>query len=235
MLHLKTLNVDYGNFKISIDNMTLNKGIHVLVGENGSGKSSVLTSIVGYNTPSITAREINIENMKVDRTSDYISYLPQQNMPFQMMVIDFIQMTADKRLKSEEINKTLAYFKLVDYKHTPIEMLSGGEFKRALCAQIHLEDKQILMFDEIEQGLDVNYQHLVMGWLKELSQHKTIVLAMHDLNLAFNYADTITCMQKGTLTEVKVPLNQVTPTMLSKTFSRDMDIVDYRGRKIIIS
>lgn len=235
MLHLEKLKIDYGNFKIDIENMTFNKGIHVLLGENGSGKSSMLTSIVGYNTPSITARDIKINNTSVHKTSDYISYLPQQNMPFQITVVDFIQMTAERKLEPEEVNRTLAYFKLNDYKHTPVEMLSGGEFKRALCAQIHLEDKMILMFDEVEQGLDVNYKHLIMSWLKDLSKDKVIILAMHDLNLAFNYADTVTCMKKGTLTEVKVPLNEVTPIMLSNTFSRDMDIVDYSGRKIIIS
>lgn len=235
MLNLEKLKIDYGNFKVNIENITFNKGIHVLLGENGSGKSSILTSIVGYNTPSIGAREININDQRVDKTSDYISYLPQQNMPFQITVIDFIQMTATTRLEQRKVHDTLMYFKLNDYKNTPVEMLSGGEFKRALCAQIHLENKMILMFDEIEQGLDVNYQHLIMSWLKDLSKDKVIILAMHDLNLAFSYADTITCMKKGTLTEVKVPLNQVTANMLSSTFSREMDIVNHCGKKLVIS
>lgn len=235
MLQIEKLKIDYGNFKINIENLALDNGLHVLIGENGSGKSSVLTSIVGYNTPSITERALIIENMSVDRTADYISYLPQQNMPFQITVNDFIQMTAQRKPTPKEVNITLNYFKLNEYKDTPVEILSGGEFKRALSAQIHLENKKIILLDEIEQGLDVNYQHLIMGWLKELSQHKVVLLAMHDLNLAFNYADTITCMKKGALTEVKVPLNQVTPAMLSSTFSRKMDIVDYRGKKFVTS
>lgn len=235
MLHLEKLTIDYGNFKADVRDITLNNGIHVLLGENGSGKSSILTGIVGYNTPSITARKININNQPVDKTADYISYLPQQNMPFQITVLDFIQLTATKRLEQKEIDAVLAHFMLADYKNTLIDMLSGGEFKRALCAQIHLEDKPVLMFDEIEQGLDVNYQHLIMSWLKDLSKDKVIILAMHDLNLALLYADTVTCMKKGTLTEVKVPLEQVTSNMLSGTFSREMDIVDYRGKKIVIS
>lgn len=207
----------------------------MLLGENGSGKSSVLTGITGYNSPVIIERQLEINNVPVEKTADYISYLPQQNVPFQTTVEDFIKMTANCQPSQKDIQQTLQKFRLEEFGLSSVDSLSGGEFKRALCAQIHLENKPVMMFDEIEQGLDINYQHLVMTWLKDLSQDKVVIMAMHDLNLALRYADTVTCMKTGTLTEVKVPVTEVNERMLVDTFSREMKIIHYDGKVIAIS
>ena len=235
MLSVDKLSIDYGQFSIHADNLTFENGLHVLIGENGSGKSSLLTGIIGYNTKDIKARKLAFNHTPIDRTADYISYLPQQNISFQITVEDFIKMTARRRPSQNETDKVLQDFKLEGLRNASADSLSGGEFKRALCAQIHFEDKPVLLFDEIEQGLDINYQHLVMTWLKKLSSCRIVIMAMHDLNLALNYADTVTCMKRGTLTEVKVPAAEVTEKMLSDTFSREMKIIHYEGNIIALS
>ena len=235
MLSVDKLSIDYGQFSIHDDNLTFENGLHVLIGENGSGKSSLLTGIIGYNTKDIKARKLAFNHTPIDRTADYISYLPQQNIPFQITVEDFIKMTARRRPSQNETDKVLQDFKLEGLRNASADSLSGGEFKRALCAQIHFEDKPVLLCDEIEQGLDINYQHLVMTWLKKLSSCRIVIMAMHDLNLALNYADTVTCMKRGTLTEVKVPAAEVTEKMLSDTFSREMKIIHYEGNIIALS
>lgn len=235
MLSVDKLSINYGQFSVYADNLTFENGLHVLIGENGSGKSSLLTGIIGYNTKDIKVRKLAFNHTPIDRTADYISYLPQQNVPFQITVEDFIKMTARRRPSQKEADKALQDFKLEALRHASADSLSGGEFKRALCAQIHFEDKPVLLFDEIEQGLDINYQHLVMTWLKRLSSSRGIIMAMHDLNLTLNYADTVTCMKKGTLTEVKVPAAEVTEKMLSDTFSREMKILHYEGKIIAFS
>lgn len=235
MLHIKNLGIYYGSFSAAVSDIAFTPGLHVLLGENGSGKSSVLTGITGYNSSVITERELEINGMPLDKTADYISYLPQQNIPFQITVRDFIQMTAPSHLPEKDVDGALTKFGLEQFSNTSADSLSGGEFKRALCAQLHLEDKQVMMFDEIEQGLDINYQHLVMNWLKSLSDKKIIIMAMHDLNLALKYADTVTFMKKGTVTEVKVPVREVNEKMLTKTFSREMSIIHHKEKVIALS
>lgn len=235
MLHIKNLGIYYGSFSAAVNNVEFGPGIHVLLGENGSGKSSVLTGITGYNPSVITGRELEFNNTRLDKTADCISYLPQQNIPFQITVLEFVRMTAASRVSEKDIMSTLKAFGLEQYSYMSVDQLSGGEFKRALCAQLHLEDKPVMMFDELEQGLDVNYQHLVMEWLKKLSEKKTVIMAMHDLNLALQYADTVTCMKKGTLTEVKVPVREVSEKMLSDTFSREMKLIYHEGRVAALS
>lgn len=235
MFFIKKLGIYYGSFSARAENIEFEPGIHVLLGENGSGKSSVLTGITGYNTHVITVRELELNNEPVDKTAAYISYLPQQNIPFQITVEDFIKMTAEIIPSQKDVRQTLQKFGLEKFQYSSADSLSGGEFKRALCAQLHLENKPVMMFDEIEQGLDINYQHLVMKWLKDLSRYKVIIMAMHDLNLALRYADTVTCMKTGTLTEVKVPVKEVTERMLADTFSREMKIIHYEGKVIAIS
>lgn len=235
MLHIKKLCINYGSFSADVKNIEFGPGIHVLLGENGSGKSSVLTGITGYNMSVITERELEVNNTPIDKTADYISYLPQQNVPFQITVEDFIKMTADSRPAQKDVRQTLQKFGLEKFRLSSADSLSGGEFKRALCAQVHLEGKSVMMFDEIEQGLDINYQHLVMAWLKDLSRDKVIIMAMHDLNLALRYADTVTCMKKGTLTEVKVSVTEVNERMLADTFSREMKIIHFDGKVIAVS
>ena len=114
--------------------------------------------------------------------------------------------------------------------------LTAHDGRFSLCTPLHMggvPDELVIWL--IEQGLDINYQHLVMTWLKRLSSSRGIIMAMHDLNLALNYADTVTCMKRGTLTEVKVPAAEVTEKMLSDTFSREMKIIHYEGNIIALS
>lgn len=235
MLDIRSLKIDYDGFDVEVDHLTFTKGLHVLIGENGSGKSSVLTGITGFNSKFIKARSLYFDNTMLNSTAEYISYLPQQNVPFQINVLDFISLTTEKKVSSEIIDETLAVYDLAKFKHHSIESLSGGEFKRACTAQIELEDQPILMLDEIEQGLDVNYQHLILSRLKDLAKDKIIILAMHDLSLAMTYADTITGMKNGTIAEAIVPNHQVTEDLLSHIFSREMTVIKEGSRVAVLS
>ncbi|WP_213810814.1 hypothetical protein [Jeotgalicoccus sp. WY2] len=60
-------------------------------------------------------------------------------------------------------------------------------------------------------------------------------MAMHDLNARTPVCSTVTCMKKGTLTEVKVPVKEVTERMLTDTFSREMKIIHYEDKVIAVS
>ncbi|MCK1975875.1 ABC transporter ATP-binding protein [Jeotgalicoccus huakuii] len=233
MLDIHSLVVDYDDFKIIVESLIFEPGLHVLIGENGSGKSSVLTGVTGFNTKSIKKRELYVDNHKLSSTAEYISYLPQHNVPFQINVEDFVGLSTEKKISGEQFIGILNDYDLIHYRNHSIENLSGGEFKRALLAQIELEDKPIIMLDEIEQGLDVNYQHIILSRLKELAKNKVVILAMHDLSLAMTYADSISGMKKGTLTAAKVPNHQVTEEMLSHIFSREMKVIR-QGNKVAV-
>lgn len=113
MFHIKKLGIYYGSFSAAAENVEFEPGIHVLLGENGSGKSSVLTGITGYNPHVITVRELGeLNNELIDKTADYISYLPQQNVLFQITVGDFIKMTAQTRPSQKDVRQTLQKFGL---------------------------------------------------------------------------------------------------------------------------
>lgn len=235
MLDIRSLVVDYDGFKITVENLIFEPGLHVLIGENGSGKSSVLTGVTGFNTKSIKKRELYLYHHKLSSTAEYISYLPQNNVPFQITVEDFVGLSTEKKVSGEQIFEVLNDYDLTRYRNHSIESLSGGEFKRALLAQIELEDKTIIMLDEIEQGLDVNYQHVILSRLKALAKNKVVILAMHDLSLAMTYADTISGMKKGTLTAAKVPNHQVTEEILTHIFSREMQIIRQGDKVAVLS
>lgn len=234
-LTIKHLKIKRASFDVEVENVQYSRGLHVLLGANGSGKSSILTGLTGYDSHSIKDRELYFKGQKLDSTEEIISYLPQHNPSFQISVHEFINLTTNRQHYKIDIDEYLKHYKLEQDKDRSVDTLSGGEFKRALAAQIEMEDKPVIMMDEIEQGLDVNYQHLILSRLKKLSNTKIVILAMHDLSLAMTYADTVTTIKKGTVVNAKVPNNDVTSEMLSNIFSREISLVRQDERVAIFT
>lgn len=229
MLEINQLYMQLPNMSIKLENTVFKPGLHVIIGPNGAGKTTFLHGIIGYGQQ-IKTRSVMYNNRKLNDTSDVISFIPQENPRFGINVDEYLRLTGN----SNEASESIAYFSLDDYLDQPITTLSGGEFKRVLCAQVHHENKPVILADEIEAHLDVNQKYLVMDWLKEAARTKIVIASIHDLSLAMTYADTVTLMSEGNFIELTQDKNKLSEDKLSDAFNTSLKIMDVDGCLMVI-
>ena len=142
MLTINELSIDLGSFHLNM-NTKIHPGLTMLVGQNGSGKSTFLTGLTGfYDEKSGTVRDVNYNSKPLSHHT--YAYLPQEMPRSLLSVKDFVELTTEK-----DSGEMLDIFHLTDLRDARIETLSGGEFKRAQLAQIILEDKLLHVENEV--------------------------------------------------------------------------------------
>lgn len=229
MLIIERLELDYGKFHMSAENLKFQKGLHAVLGPNGSGKSSLMRGVLGYGDNVIKSRDIYYRGNRADSTDEFLSYLPQSNPEFRISIEAYINLTAGHRNKRSLSQSLMEKFELEHLRGQTIEEISGGEFRRAQCAQIAMEQKEIIMLDEVEQGLDLKYQHQILKWMAAEADEKIVIANMHDAALAMTYADTVTMIKDGRVTVHGVSPDLVTSEMLSDCYSIPLTIEKRRG------
>lgn len=225
MLYINELHVELKTFNLNIK-AKIKPGLTLLLGQNGSGKSTFLTSLTGYyNALRHTRYDVKYNDESLSHT--HYSYLPQETRRSILSVKDFVELTTDK--ESEELLKR---FNLIHLKNMSTEDISGGEFKRAQFAQIMLEDKPIIFLDEIDQSLDVKFQKEIFQYLRDI-QDKIIIASVHHLPLALKYANDVMIIKEGELKKLSSP-NNIHASDLSEAFSTDIKIIEINGVRQII-
>lgn len=225
MLTINELSIDLGSFHLNM-NTKIRPGLTMLVGQNGSGKSTFLTGLTGfYDEKSGTVRDVNYNSKPLSHHT--YAYLPQEMPRSLLSVKDFVELTTEK-----DSGEMLDIFHLTDLRDARIETLSGGEFKRAQLAQIILEDKPILLLDEIDQSLDIAFQKHVFEYLSTLKK-KIIIASVHQLSLSLKYADEILVIKKGALLSQSAPQN-IDEITLSDAFDTSVKIRELSGSRHII-
>lgn len=220
MLDIRQLHIELPMFSIQLNQANFNTGLHIFIGENGSGKTTLLHGIIGYGDH-IKKRNIYYNNHQLHDTSEVISFIPQENPRFGINVDAYLSLTG----RSNDTTKSIERFNLQQFLNQPIQTLSGGEFKRVLVAQVHHENKPIIIADEIEAHLDINQKYMVMDWLKEEAQTKTVIASVHDLSLAMTYADTITLIRNGQILKHSTDKTHITDQDLSHAFNTELKMI----------
>ncbi len=217
-LKVKNLTINYGSNNVLQDaTFILPKGgLNVLMGMNGSGKTTLLRAICGNIKPAkgeIMLFDKPQSSMKRAQLGKTVSYIPQTHTPiFRYTVLDFVLMgaAASKNIfqqptKNEKNNaiEIINQLSLQKYTQTDYSTLSGGERQLTLIARGLMQSAPLLLLDEPVASLDFINQHSIMKVLKKLSeQSATIFTALHDPNLALNYADRIIFLNNKSVTAV---------------------------------
>ncbi len=193
-----------------------NKGLIVIEGQSGSGKSTFLKLINGYEknfSGDIYVDDINLKKIK-DKNINYIrqkvcSYI-FQNYPTieSLSVIDNLLLPFYLNGKKNDDNKLMNEidYYLSNYlpnveKNALCSNLSGGEKQRLCIIRALLMKTKVILADEPTGSLDHKNSNEIMNLLKELSLKKLIILVTHDHKLALKYADKIFLLNGGKLYE----------------------------------
>lgn len=182
---------------------------YALVGPNGSGKSTFLKCLSGLLKPckgQITLDDLNLNAYSARRLAQRLAYVPQMFEPvYPTDVYHTILLGRKPHLawqpgQSDKaiVEAILNDFRLTNLATKAINHLSGGEQQRVHIARAIAQQPKVLLLDEPTSKLDLKYQLELMQLLKQITARNiTIVIAIHDLNLALRFADQFVLLRKG--------------------------------------
>jgi Cu-processing system ATP-binding protein len=174
-----------------------------IVGPNGSGKTTMIKSILGLVKPQ--EGDIYVDDTHVNGDGDYrsnIGYMPQMaRYPEQMRVnelLDFIeQVRQQEAVKRDEL---IRYFELEPELNKPMRALSGGTRQKVGATQALMFDAPILIMDEPTAGLDPRAAHMFKKWIQqERANGKTLLLTSHIMGEIEALTDQIVFLVQGKL------------------------------------
>jgi iron complex transport system ATP-binding protein len=215
--------------------------ITVIVGANGCGKSTLLRGLARLLRPTsgtVLLDGHSIHHRPSREVARTLGLLPQSPVgPDGLTVVDLVGRgrhphhrpwrswsTAD----DAAVARALELTDTVDLAHRRVDELSGGQRQRVWIAMALAQETDLLLLDEPITFLDVAHQVDVLDLLVELNTARaaTVVMVLHDLNLAGRYADHLVAMREGRVVAAGDPSEVVTPTLVREVFSLEARVVD---------
>lgn len=237
-LQTQHLTLNYGEQSI-IHNLSFEIPLHkitVLVGANGSGKSTLLRSMARLLKPAsghVLLDDQELQNVPTKEIAKRISILPQGPVAPEGITVE--QLVKQGRYPyqrwyqqwSEEdeklVEQALAATQLLQFKDKQLDALSGGQRQRAWIAMTLAQETPIILLDEPTTYLDMTHQIELLDFLFDLNREKkrTIVMVLHDLNLACRYADNLVAIHNQTVAVQGAPESIVTKEMVQEIFGME--------------
>tara|TARA_R110000744_G_scaffold100012_1_gene192854 strand:- start:1177 stop:1971 length:795 start_codon:yes stop_codon:yes gene_type:complete len=240
MLDVRHLHLAFDDLVLA-DNMsfTLNAGqTHVIIGPNGTGKSSLLKTLFGDLVPqqgSIFFNNQAMDRKKLGDWRQHFGYMPQDiRLDVGLSVLevvllgqlDALSLKLDDRLLEEALG-ALNEIGLVDLANRDVRTLSGGQCQMVLFAQALMRQPKILMLDEPVSALDLHFQQVMLDHLDRQTKAKNWVsiMVLHDLNLAAQYADNLLVLKGGKLVAHGAPKDILTSKLIDDVYGVKADVI----------
>ncbi len=207
--------------------------ITAIVGPNGSGKSTVVRAMARL----LPARQgvvllegKDIRSYGTRRIARMVSVLPQSpSHPAGLTVRDLLEMGRfphtglfgrSSAEGKEAVDAALALTGLRDFADRQMDQLSGGERQRAWIALAVVQGAATLLLDEPTTFLDVRHQFEVLDLISQLRRERglTVVLVLHDLLHAMNYADRVVVVESGRIVADGLPHEVLTVELMRTVF-----------------
>ena len=208
MIKIENVSLSYDKRTV-LEDITLNlkeKSFIGIIGKNGTGKSTLLKSIVGLLRPvkgNVFIDNNDVYKIKRNMLAKKISFMPQtMQFDFSFNVKDFVMFgrypyTNMFKLASAEdfkiVEDVMKLTETSEFVERNINELSGGERQKVLLAQTLVQQTDIIALDEPTSHLDIGSQATIFKLLKMLNKkyNKTIITTVHDLNLAGEFCSDI--------------------------------------------
>jgi iron complex transport system ATP-binding protein len=218
------------------------KQLVALVGHNGSGKSTLIKALAGEmvsNSGSVNLDERSISDYSSKELARQMAYLPQQlpeaagftvrelvmlgRYPHQKWLQKPTQIDKDKVIEAMRITQVEAFADRLT------ATLSGGERARVWLAMCLAQDTRYLLLDEPLAALDMHYQLEVIQLIRRLvdEQGLSVVIIVHDINLAAQYADRVIALKKGRICHNGDIKSTMQPDILHNIFNVDMQLLSH--------
>jgi iron complex transport system ATP-binding protein len=216
--------------------------ITALIGANGSGKSTLLRALGRIIQPIGGLVHLDgkaISTMSGRDIARTLALLPQSPVSPEGLTVRQLcrfgrhphkGMLSRTTTQDETIvEEALVATGLADLAERPLDRLSGGQRQRAWIAMALAQETPILLLDEPTTYLDIAHQLEVLELLKELNRQRgrTIVMVVHDLNHAAQYADHIIAVADGDIHASGKPGDLLGPALIKAVFGIDAMVIPH--------
>ena len=209
--------------------------IVALLGPNGCGKSTLLRTVprlLRSQSGRVIYRDAPLSLLSPRKAAQKIAYLAQSHtappdLPVRTLVgYGRYPHGHDAARDAAILNDTLKRTGLTGLADRPLSALSGGERQRAWIAMAVCQQPEILLLDEPTTHLDIGYQLEVLELVRSLRDELgiTVLMVLHDLNLAARYADRLCAMRDGRIVADGSPRSVLSAAMLRDVFGISADI-----------
>jgi len=239
MIELDNVTLGYDHRAILHDvTMKANPGqILGLVGPNGSGKSTLIkgmTRVIDLLSGRISIDRRDIRAIKQDELARLVATVPQDPaLPGAFTAFEVVLMgrTPHLGLLRYEGEKDLAIAwraMVATYTESFAERraseLSGGEKQRLVIARALAQQPRAMLLDEPTANLDINHQVEILNLVKSLcrEQSLTVIIALHDLNLAAQYCDWMVMLNGGRVHAEGTPVDILTAPNIKRVYGADV-------------
>lgn len=235
------LTLGYGEDIIIDDlNITIPKGeITVFIGGNGCGKSTLLRSLARLLKPKsgdVVLNGEDIAKMGTKEVAKKLSILPQGPVtPEGLTVMELVKQGRYpyrgfmKQWSDDDenaVNQALESTNMLELKARSVDSLSGGQRQRAWIAMTLAQQTDTILLDEPTTYLDMTHQIEVLDLLFDLNEKagRTIVMVLHDLNLACRYAHHIVAIKDKKIYAQGKPEEIITCNLVHGVFQMNCDV-----------
>lgn len=248
------IRVGYGD-KVIIEDLNIDIPMGkttTIIGPNGCGKSTLLKSIgriLNIKNGAIYLNGKEIHEMPTRELASKMAILPQSPIAPEGLTVEelisygrYPYQKGLGKLKDEDkkiISWAMKATNLEDLKFQTVDSLSGGQRQRVWIAMALAQETEVILLDEPTTYLDMAYQLEVLELLDELNKEHgcTIVMVLHDLNLASKFADFMVAMGSGKIIKAGATEEVMTKPVLKEVYQIDANIITDpdTGRPICMS
>lgn len=211
-----------------------------IIGANGCGKSTFLKALARLLAPksgSVLLDGKAIGSMPTRQVATMVGLMPQSpTAPEGITIADLVSrgrfpyhgLTGSWNERDERaVAHALAVTGLEALADRPVDEVSGGQRQRAWIALALAQQTDILLLDEPTTYLDIAYQIEVLDLLADLNRREgtTIVMVLHDLNLAARYSDRMLAVKDGRLAAFGTPGEVMTEPLVREVFGVDATVI----------
>ncbi|MAU80566.1 ABC transporter ATP-binding protein [Gordonia sp. Z-3] len=215
--------------------------ITTIIGPNGCGKSTLLRALSRLLPPragTVYLDGEDINRMRPKSVARALGLLPQNPVaPEGLTVADLVirgrhphQRWYQQATAADEaaVARALAQTETADLADRPIDALSGGQRQRVWIALTLAQETDLLLLDEPTTYLDLAHSVEILDLVHTLrTEHgKTVVMVLHDLNLAARYSDSLFVMRAGQIVAQGRPDDVVTADLLEDAFGLQAHVME---------
>ena len=215
-----------------------------LIGPNGSGKSTLLKimgAILKPDSGSIQFKESSLPKINKKLFAQSVSWIPQDHpMVFPFKVSEIVLMGRHPYLsplsfESEEdfeISRSAMEITMTSqFADRYFNEISGGEKQRVMIASALAQNPEMMLLDEPTAALDLKYQIQILSILKNLNagNKMTLIMAMHDLNLASSFCNRLILLNEGKIVRDGTPEQVLEKNILEQVYGIEVDLGSHDG------
>ena len=241
-LETQAVTVGYGEEPVvrDLDLTIADRRVTTIVGPNGCGKSTLLRTMARLLKPTSGAVLLDgepVQDIATREVARRMALLPQSPIaPEGLLVRDLVgrgrhphQRWFSQWSPEDEtiVESALEMTDTSELRDRALDQLSGGQRQRAWIAMTLAQDTEIMLLDEPTTYLDLAHQVEVLDLVTRLNRerNRTVVMVLHDLNLAARYSDVIVVMKDGAVVCEGDPTTVFTSAMLAETFGLEADVL----------